>query len=138
VKVVYKSKVDQKQYIDILYCSPCFHGAEQHDGIIIRTMHGHFFAQLLLILSVSVAHSTYTVCLIQPLDAPIGSQRPKDLELGLHCVRTHRATEFIFSRSIICGVPLIKDFDKEGDFYIMDVADHTGDLFLCCNDIFSV
>ncbi|KAF8268768.1 hypothetical protein EI94DRAFT_1576741, partial [Lactarius quietus] len=105
---------------------------------VVYKSKGHFFARLLLIFSVSVAHSTYTVCLIQPLDTPIGSQRPKDLELGLHRVRTRRATEFIFSRSIIRGVPLIKDFDKEGDFYIMDVADHTGDLFLRCKDTFSV
>ncbi|KAF8262150.1 hypothetical protein EI94DRAFT_1603673, partial [Lactarius quietus] len=114
VKVVYESKVDQKQYIDILYCSPCFHGAERRDGIIVRAMQGHLFAQLLLIFSVS------------------------DLELGLHRVHTHRATEFIFSRSIIRGMPLIKDFDKEGDFYIMDVTDHTGDLFLRCKDTFLV
>jgi hypothetical protein len=32
----------------------------------------------------------------------------------------------------------MKDFEREGDFYIMDVADHTGDLFLRCGEIFSV
>ncbi|KAH9066101.1 hypothetical protein EDB83DRAFT_2506347 [Lactarius deliciosus] len=92
IKVVYESKVDQKQYIDLLYCSPMFHGVPR---------------------------------------------RIKDCELGLHRVRARlNKTEFIFARTIIRGAPLIGDFDKAGDFYVMDVVDHTGDLFLRCNEIF--
>ena len=42
---------------------------------------------------------------------------------------------FFFIRSIICGAPLIQDFDRVGDYFVMDVADHSGDLFLRCKEI---
>ncbi|KAH9048842.1 hypothetical protein EDB84DRAFT_1247420, partial [Lactarius hengduanensis] len=131
IKVVYESRVDQKQYIDRLHCSPRFHGNERRDFIMVLTTHGHFFAQLLLVFTVSVTNDVYSVCLVRPLDAPISTQRIKDRELGLRRVRARRdVTEFIFARTIIRGAPLIRDFDKEGYYYVMDVVDHTGDLFL--------
>ncbi|KAH9001527.1 hypothetical protein EDB92DRAFT_1788816 [Lactarius akahatsu] len=136
IKVVYESQVDQKQYIDRLHCSPRFHGNERHDFIMVLTTHGHFFAQLLLVFTVSVTNNIYSVCLVQPLDAPISTQRVKDCELRLCRVHAHRdVTEFIFACTIIRGAPLIRDFDKEGYYYVMDVVDHTGDLFLRCNEI---
>ncbi|KAH8984062.1 hypothetical protein EDB86DRAFT_3066194 [Lactarius hatsudake] len=137
IKVVYESKVNQKQYIDLLYCSPGFHGDERRDCVIVHAVPRPFFARLLLIFSVSVADKAYSICLVQPLDAPIRPQWIKDRELGLHRVRTRlNKTEFIFVQTIIRGAPLIEDFDKAGDFYVMDVVDHTGDLFLRCNEIF--
>ncbi|KAH9039002.1 hypothetical protein EDB85DRAFT_1860186 [Lactarius pseudohatsudake] len=136
IKVVYESRVDQKQYIDRLHCSPRFHGNERRDFIMVLTTHGHFFAQLLLVFTVSVTNDVYSVCLVRPLDAPISTQRVKDRELGLRRVRARRdVTEFIFARTIIRGAPLIRDFDKEGYYYVMDVVDHTGDLFLRCNEV---
>ncbi|KAH9172732.1 hypothetical protein EDB89DRAFT_2114096 [Lactarius sanguifluus] len=137
IKVVYESKVDQKQYIDLLYCNPSFHGSERRDCVIVHAVPGPFFARLLLIFTVSIADDSYSVCLVQPLDAPVVPQRIKDRELGLHRVRARpNKTEFIFARTIIRGAPLIGDFDKAGDFYVMDVVDHTGDLFLRCDEIF--
>ncbi|KAH9029162.1 hypothetical protein EDB85DRAFT_2147471 [Lactarius pseudohatsudake] len=137
IKVVYESKVDQKQYIDLLYCNPSFHSGERRDCVIVHAVPGPFFARLLLIFTVSIADDSYSVCLVQPLDAPVVPQRVKDRVLGLHRVRARlNKTEFIFARTIICGAPLIGDFDKAGDFYVMDVVDHTGDLFLRCNEIF--
>ncbi|KAI9442019.1 hypothetical protein BJY52DRAFT_1229255 [Lactarius psammicola] len=47
-----------------------------------------------------------------------------------------QSTEFFFAQSIVCGAPLIQDFAKLGDYFVMDVVDHTGDLFLCCDEIF--
>ncbi|KAH9013071.1 hypothetical protein EDB85DRAFT_2158478 [Lactarius pseudohatsudake] len=29
-----------------------------------------------------------------------------------------------------------KDFDRHGDYFVMDVVDHSGDLFIRCNEIF--
>ncbi|KAH9168214.1 hypothetical protein EDB89DRAFT_2115405 [Lactarius sanguifluus] len=137
IKVVYESKVDQKQYIDLLYCNPSFHGSERRNCVIVHAVPGPFFARLLLIFTVSIADDSYSVCLVQPLDAPVVPQRIKDHELGLHRVRARpNKTEFIFARTIIRGAPLIGDFDKAGDFYVMDVVDHTGDLFLWCDEIF--
>ncbi|KAH8980970.1 hypothetical protein EDB86DRAFT_2813253 [Lactarius hatsudake] len=122
---------------DFLKFCPGFHGDERRDCVIVHAVPGPFFARLLLIFSVSVADKAYSICLVQPLDAPIRPQQIKDRELGLHRVRTRlNKTKFIFARTIIRGAPLIEDFDKAGDFYVMDVVDHTGDLFLRCNEIF--
>jgi hypothetical protein len=85
------------------------------------TTEGQFFARLLLIFTISVANKTYSICLVEPLDAPIGPlpQRTidNDRELGLHRVRARqneRSKEFIFARTIIRGAPMIRDFDREG------------------------
>ena len=101
-------------------------------------MQGHFFARLLHIFSISIANGLYPICLVQPLDAPIGSQCVKDRELRLRRVRARQNAEFIFARTIIRGAPVIGDFNEWGDFYVMDVVDHTGDLFLRCNEVFTV
>jgi hypothetical protein len=75
---------------------------------------------------------------VRPLDAPIRTLPSKDHDLGLRCIRTRLITEFIFAQSILRGAPLIQNFDKAGDYFVMDVVDHTGDLFLHCNEIFSL
>jgi hypothetical protein len=128
--------VDSNQYIDIIYCSPCFHDHERHNFVIVQTMSSCIFAQILLIFSCSVADRIFTIFLVQPLDAPIRTLPIKDHDLGLCCIRARPKTEFIFTRSILCGAPLIQDFDKAGDYFVMDVVDHTGDHFLRCNKIF--
>jgi hypothetical protein len=138
MKIIYESKVDQKQYINILHCSPSFHGEERRDCVIVQVTPGAIFAQLLLIFTVSIANKTYPVCLVRPLDAPIGPPNAKDQELGLRRVRARRNVEFIFARTLIRGAPLVQDFEKEGDFFVMDVVDHTGDLFLRCQEIFTL
>ena len=102
----------------------------------MQTMSGCIFAQVLLIFSCSVADRIFTISLVRPLDAPIRTPPVKDRDLGLRRVRARPKTEFIFARSILRGAPLIQDFDKAGDYFVMDVVNHTGDLFLRCNEIF--
>ena len=98
MKIVYESKVNQKQYINILHCSPLFFGEVQLDYIMVHATAESFFAQLLLVFTVSAADVLYPVCLVQPLDAPLGPPNVKDCELGTHCVSTHQnVTEFIFT-----------------------------------------
>lgn len=139
MKIIYESKVDQKQYINILHCSPCFRGSERQDCIIVQTTNGILFSRLLLMFTISLTNHSYPVCLVQPFDAPLGPRRAKDRELGLNRVRARRnVTEFIFARTIIRGAPLVQDFERAGDFFVMDVADHTGDLFLRCLESFTV
>lgn len=75
---------------------------------------------------------------MQPLDAHISTRPVKDQELRLCCVRAKPNKEFIFARSIVRGAPLIQDFDRQGDYLVMDVVDHAGDLFIHCKDIFSI
>ena len=74
---------------------------------------------------------------MQPLDAKLSTWPVKDQELCLCRVRAKpNKEEFIFARSIVRGAPLIQDFDRQGDYLVMDVVDHTGDLFLHCKEIF--
>ncbi|KAI9440169.1 hypothetical protein F5148DRAFT_989133, partial [Russula earlei] len=138
IKIVYESRVDFNQYIDIVYCSPCFHGRERRDFVIVQTTNGCIFAQLLRIFSCSVPDQIFPICLVQPLDNPIHTPPAKDRDLRLHRVCAQSKTEFIFVRSILRGAPLIPDFDKAGDYFVMDVVDHTGDLYLRCKEIFPV
>lgn len=142
MQIIYESKVDQKQYINILRCSPNFHGEERRDCIIkciiVNATTGSFFAQLLLVFTVSISNTLYSVCMVKLLDAPKGPPNVKDQELGLRRVRARRNVEFVFARTIIRGAPLIQDFEKARDLFVMDVADHTGDLFLRCQEIFTL
>jgi hypothetical protein len=105
--------------------------------VIVQTVSGYIFAQLLIIFSCTVAGQILSICSVRPLDAPIHTPPVKDHELGLHRVRARQKTKFIFARCIIRGAPLIEDFEKPGDYFVMDIVDHTGDLFLHCDEIFT-
>ncbi|KAH9953663.1 hypothetical protein BC827DRAFT_1159151 [Russula dissimulans] len=118
---------DISKSISIQKTIPKFHNQEQHDFVIVQTTTGCIFAQLLLIFFCSISGTTFAICSIQPLDALIRAPPTKDRELGLCCVRAQNEPEFIFARSI--------DFDKQGDYFVMDVVDHTGDMFLRCEEI---
>jgi hypothetical protein len=128
--------VDWQQYCDYLYCSPSFHGNERHDFVILKTTTGFIFAQLLFIFSCTVAERRFPICLARPLDAPTGQPRAKVRDLKLHRLRAKTSTELFFVQSIVRGAPLIKDYDRAGDYFVMDVADHSGDLFVRCKEIF--
>jgi hypothetical protein len=104
--------------------------------VIVQTNSTYIFAQLLLIFSCSIADKIFTICSILPLDARISTPRAKDRDLRLRRVRAQSKPEFIFARCVIRGAPLIQDFDKKGDYFVMDVVDHMGDMFLRCNEIF--
>ncbi len=139
MKVCYESKVDWQQYLDYLYCSPAFHGRERHDFVILKTTKGFIFAQLMFIFTASVAERTFPICLARPLDIPTTQPPAVDFDLRLHRLRavgSPVSTEFFFVQSIVRGAPLIQDFKKSGDYFVMDVVDHTGDLFLRCDEIF--
>ncbi|KAI9432013.1 hypothetical protein H4582DRAFT_2194400 [Lactarius indigo] len=139
MKVCYESKVDWQQYLDYLYCSPSFHGQERRDFVILKTTRSFIFAQLLFIFTCDVAGNSYPICLTRPLDAPV-QPRSKDRCLRLHRLRANprNSTEFFFVQSIVRGAPLIPAFDNDNadDYFVMDVIDHSGDLFIRCEEIF--
>ncbi|KAI9435631.1 hypothetical protein BJY52DRAFT_1197489 [Lactarius psammicola] len=94
-----------------------FHGHERHDFMILKTTTGFIFAQLVFIFTISVAECKYPLCM--------ASSSPREAIDGV-----------LFAQSIVRGAPLIQDFAKLGDYFVMDVVDHTGDLFLRCDEIF--
>ncbi|KAN0127630.1 hypothetical protein V8E53_014549 [Lactarius tabidus] len=128
IKVCYESKVDSQQYLDYLHCSPNFHHVERRDFVIVKTTSSFIFAQLLFIFTCSFDGNCFPICFARPLDGKIRKPRPKDQELRLHRVRARSKPTFFFIRSI--------DFDRMGDYFVMDVVDHSGDLFIRCNEIF--
>ncbi|KAF8274194.1 hypothetical protein EI94DRAFT_1562340, partial [Lactarius quietus] len=130
--------VNWQQYLDYVHCSPSFHGHERHDFIILKTANSFIFAQLAFIFTCSVAEDQYPVCLAHTLDAPISkSQWAKDHKLRLHHLCKKPSMEFIFVQSIVCCTPLVQDFAKPGNYFVMDVIDHSGDIFIHCSEIFS-
>ena len=105
----------------------------------MQTTNGLLFAQLLLMFTISLTNNSYPVCLVQPFDAPLGPEHVKDCELGLHHVcACQNVMEFVFAQTIIHGAPLVQDFEKAGDYFVMNVVDHTRYLFLCCLKSFTV
>jgi len=136
MKVFYESMVDNHQYLDYLYCSLGFHGRQHKDFVVLKTTTGFIIAHLIFVFTCSVAEKTLPICLTWPLDASSGQSRAKDRDLRIHRIRAKTSTEFFFVQSIVRGAPVIQDFDRAGDYFVMDVVDHTGDLFLHCRDIF--
>jgi hypothetical protein len=123
--------------LDYVYCSPCFHGKERRDFVILKTTDNFIFARLAFIFTCTVAGQEYAICLARPLDSPTGQQRSKkDKELRLHRLREKNSMEFFFVSSIVRGAPLVQDFAKPGDYFVMDVVDHSGDMFIRCEEIF--
>ena len=129
-----------------------WHNCVHHNGPLLHPTTSyiyHFCCQRHIALSGITkggqVKMTHSVCLVELLDAPLGPLPQciidNNCELGLSHVCAHqnlRLKEFIFAWSIIHGTPLIRDFDRVGYFYVMDVVDHTGDLFLHCNKTFRV
>lgn len=103
---------------------------------MLKTTDNFIFVRLGFIFTCTVAEKDYTICLARPLDSPTGQQRSKDKELRLHRLCEKSSMEFFFVGSIVRGAPIVQDFTKPGDYFVMDVADHTGDMFLRCNEIF--
>jgi hypothetical protein len=88
------------------------------------------FGRLCFIFTCVVNGATYPIALIQPLDAPVGPRRQKDKDLGFWQLRERpRAScEFFSVRSIVCGAVIAPDFEKPGEYLVVDTIDT--DMFL--------
>lgn len=122
--------VDWQQKVDYLRCHPIFHGNPRFDHIIVKTASGHIFAQLVFLFNCVVDGTTYPIALIQPFDAPAGPRQSKDKDLCFYRVRRNAriSCEFISTRSIVRGALLVEDYERVGDFLVMDLVDT--DMFL--------
>jgi hypothetical protein len=96
----------------------------------VETGHKPFFAQLISLFSCTVAQKAHAFALVLPLDAPTGRLSRKDKVLRFHrvCAKPRKNSEFISAHSIIRGALLVPDFDKLGEFIVVDVCD--GDMSL--------
>ena len=130
MKVNYESKVTWKEITDYLRCNPKFHNNPRYDCVMIQTTASKpIFAQLIFVFSITIGNTKYPLALVQTFDAPI-TTTTKDKDIGLHRLRAQpRIKSEIFAiASIIRGALLVKDYDTENDYLVMDIVDT--DMFL--------
>ncbi|KAJ6552670.1 hypothetical protein DFH09DRAFT_1496806 [Mycena vulgaris] len=110
---------------DYLRCNPTFQGHPRYDCVLVETVDGPIFAQLVYVFSCTVEKKVHPFALILPFDAPTGRLKKKDKVLRFHRVKAKERTdtEFISVHSIIRGAVLVPDFDNPGEFIVFDVLD---------------
>ncbi|TFK46324.1 hypothetical protein OE88DRAFT_1715060 [Heliocybe sulcata] len=138
LRVRYESAVDWCERLDQLRCSPEFYERPQYDCVMINTgaavgdqpMAMAIFTRLVFVFTFKVGNTRYPVALIHPYDAPTGTCRTKDRDLGFYRLRAkpRSAAEFVDVRTIIRGALLAQDFGKDGDYLVVDSIDT--DMFL--------
>ncbi|KAJ7078038.1 hypothetical protein B0H15DRAFT_789221 [Mycena belliarum] len=130
LKVHYESLSSWTSTADYLRCNPKFHGHPRYDAVLVKTTNEPFFAQLIYMFSCTVEERLHPFALVLPLDAPTGRMGKKDKALRFHRVhaKPRRNSEFISVHSVIRGALLAPDFDKPGEFIVVDIAD--GDISL--------
>ncbi|KAG2350216.1 hypothetical protein BDR05DRAFT_942722 [Suillus weaverae] len=135
LKVNYKSTVDWKLTTDYLQCNLNFHGCKHRDCALIHTLDKdgidkNIFVWILFMFKFMVSNHTFELALVLPMDAPTGSRRSVDRDLGLTRLqaRSLASSEFISLQSIICGALLVPDDDHDGDFFLVDLINM--DMFL--------
>ena len=70
-KVQYESTVDWQEKVDYLHCNPSFNQKPQYDCIIMNTISGSIFVQLVLVFNYKVEGKDYPIALIHPFDAAL-------------------------------------------------------------------
>ncbi|KII83174.1 hypothetical protein PLICRDRAFT_58549 [Plicaturopsis crispa FD-325 SS-3] len=128
LKVNYESMVDWCENTDYLRCNPLFYNKPRYDYVLVHTLNGPMFAQLLFIFTCIVDGNTYPNALVRPFDKA-GTHPRKDQDLGFYRFRARRrkACEFISVESIIRGA-LLADAEDSNEFLVIDVVDP--DMFL--------
>jgi hypothetical protein len=88
------------------------------------------FAKLVFIFVCTIGGASYPIALVQVYDHPTGQRRRKDKDLGFYRIqgKPRNVCEFISIHTIIRGALLSEDYEKPGDFLVMDVIDT--DMFL--------
>ncbi|KAJ6473947.1 hypothetical protein DFH09DRAFT_1293679 [Mycena vulgaris] len=100
-------------------------GRPRYDCVLVETVDGPIFAQLVYVFSWMVEKKVHPFALILPFDPPTGRLKKKDKALRFHRVKAKEKTdtEFISVHSIIRGAVLVPDFDNPGEFIVFDVLD---------------
>ncbi|KAJ7263191.1 hypothetical protein B0H12DRAFT_1209494 [Mycena haematopus] len=106
------------------------------NAALVKTATGTIFVRLAFIFACTIEDKTYPFALVQALDVGTGRQSAKDKALSFYRIRERprKECEFISVHSIIRGALLAPDFDKKGDFLVIDVVD--GDMLLRLKEIY--
>ncbi|KAJ6563330.1 hypothetical protein DFH09DRAFT_1477164 [Mycena vulgaris] len=137
LKVHYQSLSTWNSTADHLRCNPKFHGHPRCDSVLVKTAGEPFFAQLIYPFSCPVEKKSHAFALVLPLDVPTGRLSRKDRVLRFHRVhaKPRKNSEFISVHSTIRGALLTPEFDKPGEFIVVDAAD--GDMSLRLKSLYS-
>jgi len=119
--------------VDYLRCNPNHYNQPRYDNVLVNTDSKPLFAQLCFLLNVSLKEVLYFIAFVQPFKCVVGSRHyNKDKELGF--LRLHKqSAHFIWTCSIIRGVPIFPAFDEEDEYIVFDVIDP--DMALCVQKI---
>lgn len=118
-----------------------FHHRPRYDFVIVHTIGGVIFGQLLYMFTCSVQGQTLPIALVLPFDAGTGrrsrKQEERDQELGLYRLRAkpRNTAEFFSIRSSVRGALLVDDHKSNADSnlpgtfkFVVDTVD--SDMFL--------
>ena len=126
-----------KLEVDCLWCNPNFHGQSRYNAVIFRTEEGVIFAKLVYVLACNLAGRRYGITYVQALNALIGIHRQqKDINLSLYrlCVKQISQCKFIPIEAIVCGALVIKNPNKWGKYFVVDIIDT--DMFLWVRELY--
>ncbi|KAF7337221.1 hypothetical protein MSAN_02274500 [Mycena sanguinolenta] len=125
LKVHFKSLEHWLDDADFLRCNPCFHNRARYDAALVKTTADNIFVRLVFVFTCEIGGKVHPFALVQPLDVKTGPRTIKDKALGLHRIRQRERSkcEFISVHSIIRGALLAPDFDKRGDYFVVDIVD---------------
>ncbi|KAF7378401.1 hypothetical protein MSAN_00266700 [Mycena sanguinolenta] len=136
LKVFFQSFDNWADDTDYLRCSPSFHNQERYDAALVKTTTGNIFVRLAFVFTCTIEDKTYPFGLVQALDVGTGRRSAKDKALSFYHIRERprKECEFISVYSIIRGALLAPDFDKRGDYLVIDVVD--SDMFLRLKEMY--
>ncbi|KAF7334738.1 hypothetical protein MSAN_02372200 [Mycena sanguinolenta] len=118
LKVFFQSFDNWANDTDYLRCSPSFHNRERYDATLVKTTTGNIFVRLTFVFTCTIEDKTYPFALVQALDVGTGRRSAKDKALSFHRIRAL----------------LAPDFDKRGDYLVIDVVD--SDMFLRLKEMY--
>ena len=108
--------------VDYLRCNPNHYNQPRYDNVLVNTDSKPLFARLCFLLNLSLKGVPYFIAFVQPFKRVVGRHRDKDKELGFLRLCKQPA-HFIWTRSIIRGVPIFPAFDIEDEYIVFDVID---------------
>ncbi|KAK0187157.1 hypothetical protein F5146DRAFT_1004106 [Armillaria mellea] len=133
LKSYYPSLANWQLTTDFLRCSPSFNHHPRYNFILIDTVDGPLFAQLVMVFECTIHEKIFPLILIQPFNQPTeGLSAQKDQDLGFYYVRMDMKKSkphLVSIYSVLWGALLIEDPDvdpKDEDvkeYLVVDVVD---------------
>ena len=122
LRVYYQSEETWRKAQNILHCSPSYRGKARRDHVIVNTVDGPMFAQLLFMFTYMVGNIQHPFIVIHPYDGAVEAQ-DIDKELGFYRLRLSEIDAEVFpAHTIIRGALVVPDYATPGgsDSFVID------------------